>query len=67
MAYAERTAVPVEQSIAEIRKTVTRYKGEQFLFGVTDDRVIVGFSKEGRQALAYDTKEKTDDSTTRKV
>lgn len=49
MAYAERTSVPVEQSIVDIRKTVARYKGEQFVFGVSEDRIVVGFSKEGRQ------------------
>jgi hypothetical protein len=49
MAYAERTSVTVEESILEIRKTVARYKGEQFVFGVADDKVVVGFTKEGRQ------------------
>ena len=49
MAYAERTPVSVEESILEIRKTVSRYKGEQFVFGVAEDKVVVGFTKEGRQ------------------
>lgn len=47
--FAERTSVSVEQSIGEIRKTVTRYGGEQFVFGVAEDRLLVGFTKEGRQ------------------
>ena len=49
MAYAERTQVPVEQSIAEIRKTVGRYGGQQFVFGVSEDRLLVGFTKADRQ------------------
>jgi hypothetical protein len=49
VAYAERTVVTVEESILEIRKTVARYKGEQFVFGVAEDKVVVGFTKEGRQ------------------
>lgn len=47
--FAEDTKVPVAQSIAEIQKTVDRYGGKQFLFAVAEDRVIVGFAKEGRQ------------------
>ncbi len=47
--YAEDTKVPVAQSISEIGRTVARYDGEQFLYAVTDDRLIVGFSKSGRQ------------------
>lgn len=47
--YAEDTKVPVSQSINEIEKTVKRYGGEQYFYGVMDDRVLVGFTKEGRQ------------------
>ena len=47
--FAEDTKVPIAQSIEEIRKTIARYDGEQFIYAVTEDRVIVGFSKEGRQ------------------
>lgn len=49
MAYAERTKVTVEDSILDIRRTVNRYGGEQFIFGVAEERIIVGFTKEGRQ------------------
>lgn len=47
--YAEDTKVPVDQSISEIRKTVARYGGEQFIHAVAEDRIIVGFTKEERQ------------------
>jgi hypothetical protein len=60
MAYAERTSVPVEQSIAEIRKTIARYSGEQFVFGVSEKQILVGFTKEGRQVrfqVAQDPKQ----------
>lgn len=46
--FAEDTKVPVSRSIEEIRHTVERYGGEQFIYAAADDRVIVGFSKEGR-------------------
>lgn len=49
MAFAERTTVTVEETILEIRKTVARYHGEQFVFGVAEDKIVVGFSKAGRQ------------------
>lgn len=47
--FAENTKVTVEETILEIRKTVARYEGEQFVFGVAEDKIVVGFSKEGRQ------------------
>lgn len=47
--FAEDTKVPISQSIDEIRRTVARYDGEQFLHAAMDDRLIVGFTKEGRQ------------------
>jgi len=47
--YAEDTKVPIAQSIGDIQKTVARYGGEQFLYAVAADRVIVGFSSDGRQ------------------
>lgn len=47
--YAEKTSVPVSQSIAEIERTVKRYGGSQFVFGVAEEQAVVGFSKEGRQ------------------
>ena len=60
MAYAERTTVPVEQTINEIRKLVAKYGGEQFVFGVAEDRLLVGFTKEERQVrfqVRQDTKD----------
>lgn len=47
--FAEDTKVPVNQSVAEIGKTVARYGGEQFIYAVAEDRVVVGFTKDGRQ------------------
>lgn len=47
--FAERTSVPVSQSIAEIERTVKRYGGNQFVFGVAEEQAVVGFAKEGRQ------------------
>ena len=47
--FAEDTKVPISRSLDEIRHTVARYGGEQFLHAAMDDRLIIGFSKEGRQ------------------
>lgn len=47
--FAEDTKVPITQSLTEIERTVARYGGEQFIYAVADDRIIVGFSREGRQ------------------
>lgn len=47
--YAERTSVPVSQSISDIEKTAKRYGGSQFVFGVSDEQAVVGFTKDGRQ------------------
>jgi hypothetical protein len=49
MAYAARTIVPVSESIAEIEKTVRRYGGKQFAFGVSDEHAVIGFTMNGRQ------------------
>lgn len=46
--YAQNTPVPVEETIVEIRKIVSKYGGEQFMFGVDEKQIAVGFSKEGR-------------------
>lgn len=51
--YAEKTKVPVEQSIADIRGVVARYDGQQFVYGLGDDRAVIAFSKEGRQVRFY--------------
>jgi hypothetical protein len=47
--FAERTQVTVEETILEIRKTVARYGGDQFVFGVAEDKIVVGFTNAGRQ------------------
>lgn len=49
MAYAEKTDVPVRDSIGEIQRTVSKYGGEQFMHAAMEDRLVVGFTKEGRQ------------------
>ena len=49
MAYAEKTLVPVVDTIAEIRRVIVKHGGAQFVFGVGDDRVMVGFTKDSRQ------------------
>jgi hypothetical protein len=60
MAYAERTKVSVEETILDIRRTVSRYGGEQFMFAVAEEKIIVGFTKDARQVrfqVAQDTKD----------
>jgi hypothetical protein len=47
--FAARTGVSMADSIAEIERTARKYGGEQFVFGVADDRAVVGFTKDGRQ------------------
>lgn len=47
--FADKTTVPVSETIDEIRKTVARYGGEQFVYAVGEDRIVVGFTKEARQ------------------
>jgi hypothetical protein len=51
--YAADTKVPVSQSIAEIERTVQRYGGAQFGFGVTEEQAVVAFTKEGRQVRFF--------------
>jgi GGDEF domain-containing protein len=51
--YAETTKVPVEKSIADIRSTVGRYGGEQFVYGLGEDQALVAFSSAGRQVRFY--------------
>lgn len=51
--YAADTKVPVSQSIAEIERTVKKYGGAQFGFGVAEDQAVVAFTKEGRQVRFY--------------
>lgn len=47
--FAERTPVPVSESIAEIERTTKRYGGEQFVFGISEEQAVIGFTKDGRQ------------------
>lgn len=49
MAYADRTAVSVVDTIAEIRRVIVKHGGDQFVFGVTEESVLIGFTKDGRQ------------------
>lgn len=49
MAYAEKTPVSVVDTIAEIRRVIVKHGGAQFVFGVGDDRVMIGFTKDERQ------------------
>lgn len=46
--YAERTKVPVNQTVQDIRKMVTKYEGHSFQFGMDDEKVIIGFAKDKR-------------------
>jgi hypothetical protein len=48
-AYAEKTKTPVQNTITEIQRTVAKFGGEQFLHASMEDRLVVGFSMEGRQ------------------
>ena len=47
--FAERTTVPIAETIEDIRKTVARYQGDQFVYAVAEDRIVAGFTKEARQ------------------
>lgn len=49
MTYAKTTTVPVVDTIAEIRRIITKHGGSQFVFGVAEDHVLIGFTKDGRQ------------------
>lgn len=51
--FAAATKVPVEQSIADIRATVARYSGEQFIYMLGEDQAVVAFSMEARQVRFY--------------
>ena len=67
MTYAAKTTVPVDQTIVEIRKTATKHGCMQFMFGVTDDRIIVGFTKEGRQVRFQATQKMGNEQRNRSV
>lgn len=49
MAYAEKTPVSVVDTIAEIRRVIVKHGGEQFVFGVAEDHVLIGFTRDARQ------------------
>ena len=65
--FAEDTKVPLSQSLDEIRRTVARYEGEQFLHAAMDDRLIVGFTKEGRQVRFQVSQDPADAQTNRRL
>ena len=47
--YAEGTSVPVDRTMAEIRRTLTRFKAEEFVYGERPDTIMVGFVIKGVQ------------------
>jgi hypothetical protein len=47
-AFAADTKVTVSESIADIERTILRYGGGQFVFGISEEQGVIGFSKEGR-------------------
>lgn len=49
MAYAEKTAVSVSKSKAEIEEMIQRAGADQFVSGYRDDRAVIGFTLEKRQ------------------
>lgn len=53
MAYAATTSVPIENSIVELRKIVERFKGSQFVYGISDEQIVAGFTKDARQVRFY--------------
>lgn len=46
--YAERTKVPVQQSRAEIEKTLTRYGADGFMYGHGDGNAMIAFRMNDR-------------------
>lgn len=48
MRYARNTQVSSDRSVSEIRKTVTRYGAENFIYAETPLKGVVGFSMGGR-------------------
>jgi len=47
--YAEGTSVTVDRSMAEIRKTLARFKAEEFIYAERGDLIMVGFVIRGIQ------------------
>jgi len=48
-AYAEGTSVAPEKSRAEIERTLQRFGADEFAYGSSRQRTVVGFSAHGRQ------------------
>lgn len=67
MAYAETTKVPVQNTISEIQRTVAKFGGEQFIHASMEDRLVVGFSMEGRQVRFQVPQYPQDGQTSRSV
>ena len=51
--YAADTAVSSDKSQQEIQRTLRRYGADQFVYGWTDTRALIGFSLSGRQVRMY--------------
>lgn len=49
MAYAEKTKVTIFETVSDIERIVRKHGGEQFVYGVGDDRGLIAFTKEDRQ------------------
>lgn len=47
--YANQTTVSPDKSLADIRGTVERYKASEFMFGMNQDRAIIGFCMQSRR------------------
>jgi hypothetical protein len=47
--YAEKTKVPVEQSRAEIEKTLSRYGADRFMWFTEPQRAVLIFEGKGRR------------------
>jgi hypothetical protein len=51
--FAAETRVPIENSIGELRRTIERFKGGQFVYGISDEQLVAGFTKDARQVRFY--------------
>lgn len=51
--YAADTSVSSDKSQQEIQRTLRRYGADQFVYGWTDTRALIGFSLAGRQVRMY--------------
>lgn len=48
--YAERTTVSIPDTVIEIARVVRKYDGSQFVHMQAEDALLVGFTKDERQA-----------------